>query len=65
MKAKYLKPTAKDILLSIDDLMLTISGNGETIVDDGGTTSGSGITQGDSRRHYRAWEEEDLEEEEW
>jgi hypothetical protein len=63
MKAKYLKPTAEDLLLTIDDLMITVSGNADKIVEDGGSTSEGGIIEGDARR-YNVWDDEDVLEEE-
>ena len=54
MKAKYIKPSiTEDLLLSDEDLMITVSGDGTKIVDNGGTTDGV-ITEGDSRQ-FKVW----------
>lgn len=60
MKAKYIKPCiTEDFLLSDEDLMINVvSDGGTTTVPDGGSTSGSGITEGDSRR-FNVWDDED------
>lgn len=59
MKAKYIKPSiTEDLLLSDEDFMLVVSGDGKPIVEEGGSTSGSGITEGDSRR-FNVWDDED------
>lgn len=62
MKAKYIKPyITEDLLLSDEDLMITVSGGqgeGKPIVEDGGSTSGSGITEGDSRL-FNVWDDEE------
>lgn len=58
MKKTYLKPTTDEILISSSVIMITASGDGQQIVDDGGNTSGSGITEGDSRGGF-LWDDED------
>lgn len=50
MKAKYLKPTSEFAQFDIDDVMITASVEGETILGDGGDASSSGVTSADSRR---------------
>ena len=59
MKAKYLKPTTEEILLSSHAIMLTISGDGEPIGGNGGGTGDGNITEGDSRRHFSVWGDEE------
>ena len=49
MKTAYLKPVVNDELMSADELMITASAGGETIIENGGSTSAEGITTGDSR----------------
>lgn len=66
MKAIYLKPTTEEILISSTAIMITVSGDGQQIVENGGNT-GDGdnpITSGDSRRQRSVWDDEELEEEE-
>ena len=58
MKKTYLKPTADLNLIYSEAIMITVSGEGQQIVDDGGSTSGSGITEGDSRGGF-IWDDED------
>ena len=55
MKAIYQKPTIKDDEFSLEAIMISTSNGGQTLVEDGGGTSGSGITSGDSR----AWDWDD------
>jgi len=57
MKAKYLKPTAEDLLLT-DDLMISASADGNAIVSEGGDTDTEGITVADAR-HNSVWDEEE------
>lgn len=61
MKKIYLKPTTEEYTINSAPFMITASGNGERIVDDGGTTEEHNITEADSRRHKDIWydEEED------
>ncbi len=59
MKAIYVKPTV-EILSYQDELMISTSVNGTTIIEDGGNTGDAGITSGDAR-HYDCWGDE----EEW
>ena len=63
MKATYLKPTTKVVLLTIGNIMITASGNGKKIVDNGGNTGDYNITEADSRRRQDVWDDE--EEEDW
>ena len=49
MKTAYLKPVVNDELMSADELMITASAGGETIIENGGNTSDGSITTGDSR----------------
>ena len=60
MKAKYIKPCiTEDLLLSDEDLMITVSGDDtKNLVEDGGTTTGGGITEGDSRTNS-VWDDGD------
>ena len=58
MKKSYLKPATEEELLSSDNLMITASGDGEKIVEYGGSTDNEGITEGDSRRRT-VWDDED------
>ncbi len=60
MKAKYIKPCImEDLLLSDEDLMIKVSGDdNKNLVDDGGTTTGGGITEGDSRTNS-VWDDGD------
>ena len=58
MKAKYLKPTTECLPYSIDELMITASGNGQQIVEDGGTTEDT-VTEGDARELRNIWGDED------
>lgn len=58
MKATYLKPTTEEILLSSQPIMIGASADGKKILEDGGGTSSSGITEGDSRRNYSVWDDE-------
>ena len=65
MKKTYLKPATEEILISSKTIMITASGDGQRIVDDGGTTSDENITEGDSRRRYQnVWDEEEYDDEE-
>ena len=64
MKATYLKPTLEEILLSSQAIMISASGDGTKLVEDGGGTNEGGITEGDARRHRSVWDDEELEEEE-
>lgn len=63
MKKTYLKPATEEILISSKAIMITASGDGERIVEDGGTTSENEITEGDARRRT-VWDDEE-EEDEW
>lgn len=60
MKAKYIKPCiTEDFLLSDEDLMINVvSDGGTTTVPDGGNTSESGITEGDSRP-FKVWSDDE------
>lgn len=59
MKAKYIKPSiTEDLLLSDEDFMLVVSGDGTKIVDNGGNTGDNNITEGDSRS-FKIWDDED------
>lgn len=58
MKAKYLKPTTEINLLDSPAIMLSGSGEGLNM-ENGGSTSGSGITSGDSRQGGSLWDDED------
>ena len=58
MKAIYLKPETEVTQLSSEAIMLTVSGDGEQIVTDGGGTSESGITEAGSRGSG-LWDDED------
>ena len=59
MKAKYIKPSiTEDLLLSDEDFMLVVSGDGKPIVEEGGSTSGSGVTEGDSRP-FKVWSDDE------
>lgn len=66
MKATYLKPTTEMLFLSSSVVMITASDGTSKLVEDGGNTStgdnGNPITEGDSRRTYNVWEEEEEEE---
>jgi hypothetical protein len=66
MKAKYLKPCInEDVLLCEEDLMLTASGDGTKIVEDGGSTEGK-VTEGDARSYRRSvWDDEESLDEEF
>ena len=69
MKKIYLKPTTEEFLIASGAIMITASGEGEKIVDDGGDTSSEGITTGDSRRRRgnarNQWEDDEMDEEQW
>ena len=54
MKAIYQKPAIKDDEFSLEAIMISTSNGGQTLVEDGGSTSGS-VTSGDSR----AWDWDD------
>ena len=57
MKAKYLKPTIEDSMMSASELMITASaGSGEHVVEDGGSTEGN-VTEADSRRSI--WDDDE------
>ena len=58
MKTLYVKPETVVVLLSTDNIMIGASAEGQTIVEDGGSTSGSSITTADSRRGG-IWDDED------
>ena len=55
MKTTYLKPNTEIVLLNTAP-----SGEGEKILDNGGNTSGVGITEGDSRR-FSVWGDDEEE----
>lgn len=60
MKTTYLKPNTEIVLLNTAPIMLQASGEGEKILDNGGNTSGVGITEGDSRR-FSVWGDDEEE----
>lgn len=57
MKAIYQKPTIKYDEFSLEAIMITTSNNGNPLIEDGGSTGGSGITSGDSR--FWDWDDDD------
>lgn len=59
MKAIYLKPTTEETRLTSESVMISASADGENFIEDGGTTSGGGITEGDSRGHRSIWDDEE------
>jgi hypothetical protein len=61
MKKIYLKPTTEEFLINSAPLMITASGDGERIVDDGGSTGENQIIEADSRRRRDIWEDEEVE----
>lgn len=70
MKKIYLKPATEEFLIASGAIMITASGEGEKIVDDGGDTDTGGVTTGDSRRRGRGnvrnqWEDDEMDEEQW
>ena len=58
MKAIYLKPETDVTLLSSEAIMISASGDGTKLVEDGGSTSENSITEADSR-HRSIWDDED------
>lgn len=61
MKKIYMKPIAgEEMMISLDSLMITASGDGTNLVDNGGTTSGGNISEGDARQ-YNLWEDDEEE----
>lgn len=59
MKTTYLKPTTDEIRLTSGAVMITASADGENFIEDGGTTSQGGITEGDSRGSRGIWDDEE------
>mgnify|MGYP007069872477 CR=1 FL=1 len=57
MKAIYLKPEVNIVKLSSSAIMISASGNGESILGDGGNASEKNITSSDSRGGF--WDDED------
>lgn len=59
MKAKYLKPAIDISTCSSEDIMISASNGEGTVWQNGGNTSGSGVTSGDARWHNTLWDEDD------
>ncbi|MBR4366371.1 MAG: hypothetical protein IKP43_06290 [Bacteroidaceae bacterium] len=55
-KKLYNAPEVREINYRIDNVvMLGASKDGEEIIGDGGSTSGSGITEGDANKRNAEW----------
>ncbi len=65
MKTKYIKPTTDIIILSTGNIMISVSGSGEKLLDSGGNASGSSIIDSDSRRNRWEDEEDEWDDEDW
>ena len=48
-KKLYIQPDFAVDELKIDDAFMLTASEEDTIIDDGGTTSGSGVTEGDAK----------------
>ena len=59
MKAIYLQPTTEEIRLTSGSVMISASADGENFIEDGGSTSEGGITEGDSRGSRGIWDDEE------
>jgi len=59
MKTTYLKPTTDEIRLTSGSVMISASADGENFIEDGGTTSEGGITEGESRGSRSIWDDEE------
>ncbi len=58
MKKIYLKPVAEEeSQLSAEEIMITASVDGNSLLNDGGNTNDCEITEGDSRLQHSVWDE--------